>query len=285
MHLLLCWPLLVGLLLLGPPPDVGWAAAREDAGITAKMADVSVEAREECMCEACHAINEGMFHRTQKMIGEASHRTALGETKELFLDFRDMLKDVCKDAEAFDGASLPMTAACLDFVAKDGELVIEAWASLGQPGRGFLRNATETVCRVQTNACVRDGLANGARVIPSYKHDFSDCEVCSLVVRDVNRVALRRQLGSATPLSTKARRVAIWDAIETVCTLFPARHAHAFWPSRAEAKAQETCDTLVSDNDDAIVDALAELDVDSPVSAESAVCRRALGVCTARDEL
>ena len=246
---------------------------------------ITLEQRQEVMCETCHTIAEALHQGIDAEVRRLARNIPIGDSQTVYIEYRKMIQTVCEEAEVMRASSLPMVAACKDFVAKDGEIMVEAFSSFGQPARGLLRNATESTCRKETNACARDGQNVGARIIPHYHHELSKCELCSVVVRDVNRVARRRNLGNKDALTLKERRAALSEALDTVCTMLIARHSTPLWPSSSENRLTTACDDLVDDNEDDIIDALAALKDDAQVSAESAVCRRKLSMCSHSDEL
>ena len=73
-----------------------------------------------------------------------------------------------------------------------------------------------------------------------------------------------------------ARRARAWDAVETVCSELPMRHAVRAGKSDV-GELQRACDALLDAHDEAVVGALAKAqEFEDP---RKAVCTRALRLC------
>lgn len=214
-------------------------------------------------CRGCATTMEHVWRGAEPMVARISSRMTAGAQANASLDIKGLVVDrICTEAVLQDGFGTSnlgarfekdhrlryvgtIRDACTQMVDKNADVISGAFAG-NFPDVAGLYDATYATCVTQQDLC--DGPEEEEE--EAAVAELDQCEGCKSVVADIAGV-LTRSKGAPEYLSRKH----VWAVLEEECTFIVAR-----FPKRLGLRLQESCQDLLQDYDEDMVDVFASAD-------------------------
>ena len=214
-------------------------------------------------CRGCATTMEHVWRGAEPMVSRISSRITAGKKSEATLDIKGLVVEgICSEAVLQDGFGTSnlgarfedshrlryvetIRDACKQMVDKNAGVISGAFGG-NFPDLAGLYDATYKTCVTQQDLC--DG--EKEEVEEEGAIELDKCEGCKSVVADIAGV-LTRSKGAPDYLSRKH----VWGVLEEECTFIVSR-----FPRRLGLRLQESCQDLLQDYDEDMVDVFSSAD-------------------------